>query len=88
MTIAFPLLQSLMRLSPHHCYVVCTYISFILCMYIYICLYIAILVSTYIYDYSMYRVYVLEIIKMLSVAFKYSSFKTNYILTPITLLNI
>lgn len=58
------------------------------CVCIYICLYIAILVSTYIYDYSMYRVYVLEIIKMLSVAFKYSSFKTNYILTPITLLNI
>lgn len=58
------------------------------CVCIYICLYIAILISTYIYDYSMYRVHVLEIIKMLSVAFKYSSFKTNYILIPITLLNI
>ena len=33
---SFPSACLLRRLSPHRCYVVCTYISFILCMYIYI----------------------------------------------------
>lgn len=34
---SFPLRLSLKETEPHRCYVVCTYMPFILCMYIYIC---------------------------------------------------
>lgn len=68
MAVAFPLLQPLARLSlPTVLSYVHEYHSFCVCIYMFI--YSGTYINIYIFEYSMYRVYVLEIMKMLSMAF-------------------